>query len=129
MILQARVLEWVAISFSQGSSRPRDQTQVSCTGRKPVESCAWERFPALALEMLAHGGRRPLHTEVGAPQASAGTGRRWSFYEVQVRAMMEFRLGEERERGKVQEEPGKLSGQVGEGGEQGNRKGGLDFDR
>ena len=43
--------------------------------------------------------------------------------------MMEFRLGEERERGKVQEEPGKLSGQVGEGGEQGNRKGGLDFDR
>ena len=29
-ILQARVLEWVAISFSRGSSRPRDWTQVSC---------------------------------------------------------------------------------------------------
>ena len=29
-ILQARVLEWVAMSFSRGSSRPRDQTQVSC---------------------------------------------------------------------------------------------------
>ena len=28
-ILQARVLEWVAISFSRGSSRPRDRTQVS----------------------------------------------------------------------------------------------------
>ena len=28
-ILQARVLEWVAISFSRGS-RPRDQTRVSC---------------------------------------------------------------------------------------------------
>ena len=28
-ILQARVLEWVAISFSRGSSWPRDQTQVS----------------------------------------------------------------------------------------------------
>ena len=28
-ILQARVLEWVAISFSRGSSRRRDQTQVS----------------------------------------------------------------------------------------------------
>ena len=53
----------------------------------------------------------------------------WSFYEVQGRAMMEFRLGEERERRKVREEPGKLSGQVGEGGEQGNRKDGLDFDR
>ena len=28
-ILQARILEWVAISFSRGSSRPRDRTQVS----------------------------------------------------------------------------------------------------
>ena len=28
-IFQARVLEWVAISFSRGSSQPRDQTQVS----------------------------------------------------------------------------------------------------
>ena len=31
-IFQARVLEWVAISFSRGSSQPRDQTQVSSTG-------------------------------------------------------------------------------------------------
>ena len=31
-ILQARVLEWVAISFSRGSSRPRDQTRVSPIG-------------------------------------------------------------------------------------------------
>ena len=29
-ILQARILEWVSISFSRGSSRPRDLTQVSC---------------------------------------------------------------------------------------------------
>ena len=29
-ICQARVLEWVAISFSRGCSRPRDWTQVSC---------------------------------------------------------------------------------------------------
>ena len=28
--LQARVLEWVAVPFSRGSSQPRDQTQVSC---------------------------------------------------------------------------------------------------
>ena len=28
-ILQARILEWVAISFSRGSSQPRDRTQVS----------------------------------------------------------------------------------------------------
>ena len=29
-ILQARILEWVAISFSRWSSWPRDWTQVSC---------------------------------------------------------------------------------------------------
>ena len=29
-ILQARILEWVAISFSRGSSQPRDQTWVFC---------------------------------------------------------------------------------------------------
>ena len=28
-ILQARILEWVAISFSRGSSQPRDWTWVS----------------------------------------------------------------------------------------------------
>ena len=34
-ILQARILEWVAISYSSGSSQPRDRTHtshVSCTG-------------------------------------------------------------------------------------------------
>ena len=29
-ISQAKILEWVAISFSRGSFRPRDQTNVSC---------------------------------------------------------------------------------------------------
>ena len=34
-IFQARILEWVAISFSRGSSPPRDWTQVSCiVGRR-----------------------------------------------------------------------------------------------
>ena len=28
-LLQARILEWVAVLFSRGSSQPRDQTQVS----------------------------------------------------------------------------------------------------
>ena len=33
-ILQARIREWVAISFSRGCSWPRDWTPVSCTGRQ-----------------------------------------------------------------------------------------------
>ena len=32
-ILQARILEWVAISFSMGSSWPKDQTYISCIGK------------------------------------------------------------------------------------------------
>ena len=30
VILQTRILEWVAFPFSKGSAQPRDQTQVSC---------------------------------------------------------------------------------------------------
>ena len=29
-ILQARILEWVAMPSARGSSRPRDRTHVSC---------------------------------------------------------------------------------------------------
>ena len=40
-ILQARILEWVASSFSRGSSQPRDRTQVSCiaAAAKSLQSC------------------------------------------------------------------------------------------
>ena len=47
-ILQARVLEWVAISFSRGSSWPRDRTYVSCVsciGRPVLYHCTpWEAW-------------------------------------------------------------------------------------
>ena len=32
-ISQARILKWVTISFSRGSSQPRDWTHISCIGR------------------------------------------------------------------------------------------------
>ena len=35
-IFQARILEWVAISFSRGSSQPRDQTWVSHIAGDPL---------------------------------------------------------------------------------------------
>ena len=44
-ILQARILEWVAISFSRGSSKLGDQTQVSCIAgwffTNPPQFNAW----------------------------------------------------------------------------------------
>ena len=33
-ISQEREMEWVAISFSKGSSQPRGQTHISCIGRQ-----------------------------------------------------------------------------------------------
>jgi len=34
--LQARILEWVAVSFSRGSSQPRDQTHISQADSLPL---------------------------------------------------------------------------------------------
>ena len=40
---QARILEWIAISYSRGSSQPRVQNHVSCSGKQILDQCAiWE---------------------------------------------------------------------------------------
>ena len=39
-ILQARILKWVAISFSRGSSCPRDRTHISCLSRQTLSHWA-----------------------------------------------------------------------------------------
>ena len=39
-ISQAIILEWIAISFFRGSSQPRDETRVSCIGRRIIHHCA-----------------------------------------------------------------------------------------
>ena len=47
-IFQARILEWVAIPFSGGSSWPRDRTCiscVSCNGRQILDCCATWKVP------------------------------------------------------------------------------------
>ena len=42
-IFQARILEWVTISYSRGSSRPRDWACVSCIGRQILyQGTTWE---------------------------------------------------------------------------------------
>ena len=47
-LLQARILEWVAISFSRGSSLLRDRTCVSCIGRGILYHLAtWEDWDGL----------------------------------------------------------------------------------
>ena len=44
-IFQARILEWVAVSFSRGSSWPRDRTQVYCIGRWILDHWATRGAP------------------------------------------------------------------------------------
>ena len=56
-ILQARVLEWVAIPFSRGSSQPRDQTQVSHIASRPFISWATRE----ALESLKEETKQKSH--------------------------------------------------------------------
>ena len=44
-IFQARILEWVVISYSRGFSQPRDWTHVSCTGRCILYHWATQEAP------------------------------------------------------------------------------------
>ena len=46
-ILQARILEWVAISFSRGSSQSRNQTRVSCIAGRLFTNWATREAPRL----------------------------------------------------------------------------------
>ena len=71
-ILQARMLEWVAIPVSMGSSQPSDWTHASSTGRwvlyhwatweallshfslpECVSTCKWWRVPGLSLWLFS----------------------------------------------------------------------------
>ena len=66
-ILQARILEWVAMFSSRGSSQPRDRTcvsYVSCIGR--VSCTAWVHIPALPTSSKIISS--PLYTSVSSPK-------------------------------------------------------------
>ena len=75
-ILQARILEWVAISFSRGSSPPRDQTQVSCiigkflTTEPPGKPLNWDLKDkqGLTRKGRASKGRNPIMCRMARPK-------------------------------------------------------------
>ena len=74
-ILQARILRWVAISFSRGSSQPRDQTQIplvaqnlSAMQETQVRSLVGE--DALEKEMTTHSS--VLAWEIPWPEEPGG---------------------------------------------------------
>ena len=51
-ILQAGIPEWIAISFSRGSSWPRDQTQVSCIVGRFFTNWATREAPRIGREHI-----------------------------------------------------------------------------
>ena len=67
-ILQARILEWVAIPFSRGSSQPRDQTcdsYISCIGRRILyhQQLSSPNLPKLVIQEII------LIFPIGTPEA------------------------------------------------------------
>ena len=72
-ILQARILEWVAISFSRESSWPRDRTLISCLGRQILYHWAtWEGPRQLDSHMQKD--------ECGAPYLLVHTKFNWKWF-------------------------------------------------
>ena len=80
-IFQARVLEWVAISFSRGSSGPRDRSRVFCivgrcfiiwATREPPKGFAFKcpQVGVKADSMILWKGTQSVHSETGWPKLS-----------------------------------------------------------
>ena len=67
-IFQARILEWVAISFSRGPSWPRDQTHISCI------SCIGRWI----LYQLSHRGSPCSHMALSKCMEVGNTIPRWA---------------------------------------------------
>ena len=59
-ISQAKILEWVAISFSRASSWPRDQTCVSCIGRWILYRWATREGPLLLKNITKFNMSQPV---------------------------------------------------------------------
>ena len=53
---QAKILKWAAISFSRGSSQPKDWTHLSClAGRFFAQSCLWDPMDCKPPGSPVHG--------------------------------------------------------------------------
>ena len=65
-ILQARILEWAAMSSSRGSSRPRDRTCVSCTAGRLLTA----EPPGVNLGCVCNAPLNSLPVAGPAPSAS-----------------------------------------------------------
>ena len=79
-IIQARILEWVAISSSKGSFQPRDGTCVSCIGRQILfHWTTWEaRRVSFLLLIRSRCTRTSPGLKVGLGDIRHPTRSRWT---------------------------------------------------
>ena len=80
-ILQARILEWVAISYSRGSSRPRDQTHISrfsalAGGFFTISATKWEAHLPREPPQCGQDSEPGVFIQIQAP----ALGSRWGKY-------------------------------------------------
>ena len=82
-ILQARILEWVPISYSRGSSQPRDWTQVSRIAGGFFTSWAtreaqeyWSGWPIPSPEDLSDPGIKPRYPTLQADSFTSWASRK-----------------------------------------------------
>ena len=73
--LQARILEWVAIAFSRGSSWPRDWIQVSRNAGRPFTD--WVRKMALQESLAWASPPPPPGPQVQRPSTSVSLSVKW----------------------------------------------------
>ena len=69
-ISQGIILEWVAISFSRGSSQPRDQTCISCIDRWILYH--WATREALSLQVYCLSKSTYHSSALGKPKPRQG---------------------------------------------------------
>ena len=80
-ISQARILEWITISFSRGTSRPNGRTRIFCIGRQILY---WLRYKEKYMRLAPHSStlawKIPWTEEPGRLQSmgSYRVGHDWS---------------------------------------------------
>ena len=91
-VFQARILKWVAISFSRGSFRPRDWTCVFCISRRiPYQWAIWEAYSRCSVQVETQKWMNKL--AVSGVMKAAWCWKQWSASSVgQVPAIIHKQL-------------------------------------
>ena len=92
-ILQARIMEWVAIPFSRGSSQTRDWTQVSCIAGRLFAIWATREAQARILEWVPYpfsSKSSQFRNQTGVSCIAGGLFTNWAIREDPFKTPVDF---------------------------------------